>query len=309
MKKNYYFLCLCFLFFASPNSVWAQDQNTSDSTGLPGDNFSLKGALALFEKAGSPENFEQLINTESNNVNNLDLNDDGEIDYVQVIDNYEKDAHAFILRVAVSETESQDIAVIELEKTGEKSAMVQIVGDKDIYGEEVIVEPDNGSSDETFLENNSLMASHGPNATGYVTAAPVVFNVWVWPIVHFVFAPAYVVYRSPWGWRHHPYWWKPWRPWGWRPFYMAKARYRQPFIIVSTHRVTRAHMIYVPVRRQSVYVGRRYAAPLNNYRVTRTKTTVTTGRGNTYTKTRTTVSGKKGRVKAYKTTVRKRRHW
>ena len=308
MKKTHYILCLGFGLFMAASPIMAQDESVADSTGLPGDNFSLKGALALFEKASSPEDFEKLLNTESNNVNNLDLNGDGEIDYVKVMDNYENNAHAFVLQVAVSETESQDIAVIELEKTGDKTAMVQIVGDKDIYGEEVIVEPDNGSSDETFLENNSLMASHGPNATGYVTAAPVVFNVWEWPMVRFVFAPAYVVYRSPWGWRHHPYWWKPWRPWGWRPFYRARARYSQPFIVVSTHRVTRAHMIYVPVRRQSVYVGRRYAAPLNNYRVTRTKTTITTGRGKTFTKTKTTVSGRNGRVKASKTTVRKRKH-
>ena len=58
----------------------------SDSTGLPGDHFSLQGAVEMFKKAGSIEEFEKLINTQSNNVNNLDLNADGEIDYVSVID-------------------------------------------------------------------------------------------------------------------------------------------------------------------------------------------------------------------------------
>ena len=31
-----------------------------DSTGLPGDNFSLQGALEMFKKASSPEEFEKL---------------------------------------------------------------------------------------------------------------------------------------------------------------------------------------------------------------------------------------------------------
>ena len=88
------------------------------------------------------ETFEKLLNAENNNVNNLDLNGDGQIDYVKVIDRNSNGVHAFILQVPVSETENQDIAVIELEKTGEESAQLQIVGDEDIFGEEIIVEPE-----------------------------------------------------------------------------------------------------------------------------------------------------------------------
>ena len=196
MEKIHYILCLSFGLFMAINPSLAQDETSADSTGLPGDNFSLKGALALFEKASSPEDFEKSLNTENNRVNNLDLNGDGEIDYIKVIDNYEKDAHAFVLQVAVNENENQDIAVIELEKTGDKSAMVQIIGDKDIYGEEVIIEPDNGSSDAAYVDQNSYMAAHGPNAALQYQGAPLFVNVWIWPMVRFVFAPAYVVYRS-----------------------------------------------------------------------------------------------------------------
>lgn len=301
MEKIHYILCLSFGLFMAINPSLAQDETSADSTGLPGDNFSLKGALALFEKASSPEDFEKSLNTENNRVNNLDLNGDGEIDYIKVIDNYEKDAHAFVLQVAVNENENQDIAVIELEKTGDKSAMVQIIGDKDIYGEEVIIEPDNGSSDAAYVDQNSYMAAHGPNAALQYQGAPLFVNVWIWPMVRFVFAPAYVVYRSPWGWRHYPYWWKPWRPMGWRSFYGFRPRYRTPFVVVTTRRVNRAHMIYVPVRRHSVYVSGRYAAPLYHYRVSRTKTVIT-GRGGTIKKT--TVQGRNGRVK----TVKRRRY-
>lgn len=64
----------------------AQNESGIDSTGLPGDNFSLQGALQLFQNASSPEDFEKQLNTESNHVNNLDLNGDGDIDYIRVVD-------------------------------------------------------------------------------------------------------------------------------------------------------------------------------------------------------------------------------
>ena len=37
----------------------AHGQNAADSTGLPGDNFSLEAALEAFKKSESPEAFEK----------------------------------------------------------------------------------------------------------------------------------------------------------------------------------------------------------------------------------------------------------
>ena len=71
-------------------TAFSQADIKADSTGLPGDNFSLQGAMDLFSKATSPEDFEKAINDEKNNVNNLDLNGDGEIDYIKVIDKKER---------------------------------------------------------------------------------------------------------------------------------------------------------------------------------------------------------------------------
>lgn len=313
MKICIYFLCLIFPTFTIAK-IQAQDNRPSaesqhaDSTGLPGDNFSLEGALAMFKQAGSPEDFEKLINTEGNNVNNLDLNEDGEIDYVKVIDNIDKDVHAFVLQVAVSGDESQDIAVIELEKTGDETAIVQIIGDEDIYGEQLIVEPDSGD-ENAFVDEygNNTIAANGPNAAYSNTISPAVINVWFWPTVRYVYAPAYVVYRSPWGWRHHPGWWRPWRPLQWHVFRPPGLRYHRSFVVVHTHRVIRAHKVYAPIRRHSVTVRTRHAASVNNYRVTRTKTTITGPRGNSATRKTTTVRGRNGKVKATRTTTRRRR--
>ena len=119
----------------------SENNTAKDSTGLPGDHFSLEGALELFKNASSPEDFEKQLNTQSNNVNNLDLNGDNKIDYIRVIDNMQDDAHALVLQAALGKDDAQDIAVIEIEKTSDDSAVLQIVGDEALYADSNIVEP------------------------------------------------------------------------------------------------------------------------------------------------------------------------
>ncbi len=281
-----------------------QNQSGADSTGLPGDNFSLQGALQLFQNASSPEDFEKQLNTESNHVNNLDLNGDGDIDYIRVVDKSEKNLHAFILQVAVSESENQDIAVIELEKTGDTTAVLQIIGDEEIYGEQVIVEPDGGGDDEETDKNKN---GSGPNYNYEYTNIRIVINVWHWPSVRFVYTPLYRPWVSPWRWHYYPVWWKPRKPLKWHVWHPFHKRHHHSFAVVHTHRVIHAHKIYTPFRTTSVTVRTRHSTAMGNYKVNRTKTTVTGPRGNTATKKTTTVKGPGGKVKAKKTTVKRKR--
>ena len=289
MKKFNRYLIPVFLLFISQ---LVQAQDIPDSTGLPGDNFSLEGALAMFKKASSPEEFEKLINTENNGVNNLDLDGDGNIDYVKVIDKKDGDAHAFVLQVAVSETENQDIAVIELEKKGANDAELQIIGDEDIYGEEKIIEP--SDDDAVSFKDPVSRVQYGPSALQYDDASGIIVNVWLWPAVRFVYAPAYAVWVSPWTWRVHPVWWRPWRPLYWHAFYPRRVVYVRHYTVVTTHRMVVAHRIYRPVRATSVTVRTRYRPGVTQYRATRRTTVVEGPRGN--------------RVKVHRTKVVRRRH-
>ncbi|HQW83589.1 MAG TPA: hypothetical protein PK987_03970 [Ferruginibacter sp.] len=283
MQKIKSLFILLFVAVSSGN-IYAQQ----DSTGLPGDNFSLQGALELFKQSSSPEAFEKLLNTQDKNVNNLDLNGDGETDYIKVINKKDGDAHIFILQVPVSETESQDIAVIELEKTGDTTAVIQITGDEDIFGEQKIVEPSD-EGDEAFIYNNSDETASGPSVSNRY-AVRIVVNVFYWPSVRFVFRPAYVPWVSPFRWRHYPNWWRPWHPVTWRVFRPGCYRYHTHFAIVRTHRVTTAHRIYKPYRTSSTIVRTRTTVARKNYRVTRTK--VTGPAGNTRVKTTVHKRGK-----------------
>lgn len=285
---NCLFLLIVFCVF-SAGAVNAQNESGKDSTGLPGDNFSLQGALEMFQKASSPEEFEKLINSPDNHINNLDLNGDGKTDYIRVTDNSKGKAHAFVLQDAVSDKESQDIAVIELEKTGDSSAVLQIVGDEDIYGTQVIVEPNGNADGNTNVESAADdFAVHGPNAGIADVATGIIVNVWFWPCVHFVYLPDYVMWRSPWRWNYYPGWWSPWRPFGWYVWHPFHYGYEHRFAIVTDHRVWAARRIYTPVRVTSVSVHTRNQVAINNYRVTRTRTTVTGTRGNAYQRTTTT---------------------
>ena len=217
-----------------------------DATGLPGDNFSLEGALELFQKSDDLASFEKALNKSNNKVNNLDLNDDGDIDYVRVVDNLSGDAHAIVLQVPVSQSEVQDVAVIEIEKDGAESAILQIVGDEDIYGEQMIVEP-------YSVEGSG--GDGGPDANYDLVRVTV--NVWFWTPVRAIYAPRYVRYASPWRWSYYPNWSKPWRPLAWITWHPHRYYYPSRYRIAPTHRVVVAHRVYTPVRTRSVVVRTR----------------------------------------------------
>lgn len=293
-----------FFFFLLLGSMplCAQTDVEADSTGLPGDQFSLEGTLELFKKSQNPEEFEQLLNSESQHINNLDLNEDGETDYIRVVETHDKDARVFVLQVPVSASENQDIAVIGLEKTGKDEAMVQIMGDEDIFGEEMIVEPSDGTREDETDSND-----RGP-APAYDNRPGTVVNVWGWPCVRFVYAPAYRPWVSPWRWAYYPAWWRPWRPLGWAVWHPFRVTHFRPTVrVVHTCRVVHAHRVYKPARVTSTTVRTKTTVARNNNKVTRTKTKVTGPRANSVTKKTTTVRGRNGNVKAKKTTVRGRR--
>jgi hypothetical protein len=189
-----------------------------------------------------------MLKSEDNNVNNLDLDGDGKIDYVRVIDRADRDVHSFVIQVPVNDKESQDVAVIELEKTGAETAVLQIIGDESLYGKQVIAEP--------FEEENVKAGGRGGGSSLITEPMTIIVNVWGWPCVRFVYRPAYVAWVSPWRFGYFPGWWRPWHP---HPVVVFRERchpYRQHYTIVTTHRVVRAHAVYMPYRAHSTVIIR-----------------------------------------------------
>lgn len=232
MKKLLSILCAVFI----ATTTFAQ------TTTLPknaGDNFSLEGALALFKKSKSIEEFEILINEESNNVTNLDLNNDGTTDYIAIEDITDTNSHVLVLSIDLNANTKQDIATINIEKTSNEQAILQIIGAADLYPENTIVEP--------FETTESIQISKGPNAPK-IEITQLFVNVWFWPSVQFIYAPSYVTWRSPYRWAFYPKWYRPWKPFGYRTFYVRCAPHRIYYHKALNFRVAASQNLYKPRR-------------------------------------------------------------
>ncbi len=237
MKKVLFSWLLSTVFLTTINAQYG-----SERTGYEGDYFSLEGAIEVFKESNSLRNFERNLNRQDAYVNNLDLNYDGEIDYVRVEHRNQGEFHAIILQVAVSRRDIQDIAVIEIERTGNRRAILQIIGDPDVYGEEVIAEP--------FRADGYSSRGDYDFSRGYV-------NVFYWPAVQNIMRRDYVTYVSPYRWNYYPTYWSPWRPLAWSVYHPRRVRYFNFCHIVYVHRVVRVHNFYRPNRRFSSFVAQR----------------------------------------------------
>jgi len=184
-------------------SLPAFSQTEKDSTllGLPGDNLDLYAVLDLFQKSKTIEEFEKSLNLEKTAINNLDLDLDKKVDFIKVVTKNEGDDFTFILQVAVSKTETQDVAVILVSKDESKKITMQIVGDPDLYGKDYIVE---------LKESRTPAVTANPGYTGtdtVVVSAPAKTTVVVVesvPIVQYVYSPAYVPYVPPYYYGFYP---------------------------------------------------------------------------------------------------------
>jgi hypothetical protein len=218
----------------------------SENPEFTGENFSLEGALALFKNANSLEEFETLLNKEDNNVNNLDLNDDGNTDYINVDAIKENNTHVIVLSTFLGENDKQDIATIGIEKTGATEATLQIEGDTNLYAENTIAEPSD-------IDEKIEKSKGGPDI-GNSTTTRIFVNVWFWPSVRFIYAPSYVVWTSPYRWNNHPRWWRPWRPFRHSIFYTRCAPHRVYYHRTPTRRLAYVRNVYTPRRHFSKVV-------------------------------------------------------
>jgi hypothetical protein len=218
MRKLLLLAVLFQLFLVNP--LLSQQQEEPEQLGLPGDNLNLYAVLKLFTESPTLEGFEKSLNDESNNINNLDLDGDNNIDYIRVEDNAEGDLHNIVLKVAVSNKEDQDIAVILVRKMKDGQVEIQVIGDEDLYGKDYIIEPNYSNTDASAETPNP-----GYQSTQANTSAPVIsqttttYQVATWPVVRFIFRPSYVIWRSPWHWQSYPTYWRPWRPHYWHYYY------------------------------------------------------------------------------------------
>jgi len=210
MKTLYSIFTIAVLASASIGAV-AQDY-PDEYLGLPGDNLNLYAVMNLFQESETLEAFERSLNDNEAVVNNLDLNGDKYVDYITVSDFQEGDVHTIVMRTALNRKEQQDIAVFVVEKLRNGAVQIQLIGDEALYGPNYIVEPiyaetPNPGYTGTVHSRNSNVVS-----TSY-------YDIGAWPVIRFIYAPRYRVWRSSWYWGYYPTYWRPWRPHYWHYYY------------------------------------------------------------------------------------------
>ncbi len=145
------------------------------------ESLDLKAVSMLFQNSNNIESFERSLNDPSLGINNLDLNRDGEIDFIRVVEKSNGVSRLIILQVPLAENEFQDVATIEVEKYGEQAYRMHLHGDPILYGPDF-----------------------------YIT--PVSVHIHAWPVIGWIYGPVYRPYRSRFYFGVYPAWWRPWRP-------------------------------------------------------------------------------------------------
>ena len=160
--------------------MFSQDVTTiTASSDDISDNLDLEAVASVFGESKDLEDFEKRLNDPKTQISNLDLNNDGEVDYLRVMETSEKNVHSISIQAIIGKDQYQEVAVIDVEKDSKGSTQVQVVGNVDMYGPNYYITP-------------------------YYPVVPVFFTLfWV---------AAYRPWYSPWYWGYHPPYFRPWPP-------------------------------------------------------------------------------------------------
>ncbi len=242
--------------------VFAQDVTTVSATDSRiGDNLDLRAVASIFADSDNLEDFERRLNNPNNRINNLDLNFDGRVDYLRVIETVEDYTHLIVVQAVLDRDVFQDVATIDVQRDNNNNVQVQFVGDVYMYGPNYIYEP-------VFVYT------------------PVIYRSF--------WAPRYRAYCSPFYWDYYPSFYTYWSPF---PIYTYRdnvnvfINVNHQYNYVNTRRNTRAVALYNGRRAdgyERFYSSRTVGRSENNGRNSVT-TTRSSGRNN-QTGTRTTVS-------------------
>lgn len=104
-------------------------------------NLDLQAVASVFGESKDLQDFEMKLNDYDSQISNLDLNNDGEVDYLRVIETAENNVHVVVVQAVLDRDVFQDVATIVVEKNQNRRTYVQVIGDPYLYGNNYIIEP------------------------------------------------------------------------------------------------------------------------------------------------------------------------
>jgi hypothetical protein len=248
-----------------------------------GKNLDLEAVGELFAKSKNLEEFEIALNTQGNDVNNIDLNGDGEVNYIKVEEKVEKNTHVIFLRVPLEKDDVQDVATIEIERKEDGSVDVQIVGDEELYGENYIIEhiisaeevkiieteverlKETEKSDLEGLEEVEEVAPTEEVVTESSTEVSSTTTV-TYVYVGYAYYPYYSPYHSPYYYGYYPGWYHPYHPVSHSIYVSRTRRYRRKSYRRTSHRrSSRARSVHKSHHRSSKNSSHNYKKQSSNH--------------------------------------------
>ena len=129
----------------------------------------LNAVAAAFAEARSVREFEQIINSSRYMINNLDLNRDGWIDYLRVIEMRSGAYHTLLIQACLAPSVFQDVATLVAERLADR-LYVEVIGDPYLYGYNYIVRP-------VFIKRPPMWEVYG-HASYSPWSSPYYYNYW-----------------------------------------------------------------------------------------------------------------------------------
>ena len=167
-------LLLAFTTFAMADETITVTATNDDISG----GLDLKTVAALFGQAKNVEEFETMLNNPDSAYTNLDLNGDGQVDYLRVVETQLDKKHLVVIQAVLAKDIFQDVASIYVEKDETtQQVTTQVIGDEYIYGVNYVIEP-------------------------VYIYTPYIYD-WFW-------GPYWVCWHSPYYWGYYPHWWHAW---------------------------------------------------------------------------------------------------
>jgi hypothetical protein len=281
MKNQTLILTALLLVFCLTASVQANDNvSIVTPTSEAAVGLDLQAVGELFAETKNLEDFEKALNNPEDGLNNLDLDSNGEVDYIRIVEKVEGDTHVIILQAAIGKDEFQDVATIEVEKVGNDYNM-QIRGDALIYGANYYYRP---------------------------------LHVSVWPIFTWIYRPAYRPYHSRFYFGVYPRWWRPFHPVHISIYHKRTIRFthRNTFVVAKTNHIRTINRVHYKPRRSTTVTKRvtvRRNAHASKKNTVKKSTTVKRKNGTTVKRTKKITSNKNGRKSTVKKTkVKKKKH-
>ena len=178
MPTNYKLL---FIFLICTITIaHSQDLTTIEAASADiSDNLDLEAVASIFGESKDIEDFERRLNDPKTQISNLDLNNDGEVDYLRVMETSSGNTHTLSIEAVIGKDLYQNVATIDVVKDKSSKTQVQVVGNVDMYGPNYYINP-------------------------VYPVVPVFFS--------FFWMATYRPWYSPWYWGYHPPYWSPWRP-------------------------------------------------------------------------------------------------